>query len=89
MSLSSFLCMLSRETLKGGQRGKGTQRTTHFRALCSLPRKWRQASLLPVPRSTSLGLGFYTPKELGLGSSTSWIFSSHVLSGAVRVFVGS
>ena len=51
----------SRETLKGGQRGRGTQRTTNFRALCSLPRKWRQSSLLPVPCSTSLGLGFHTP----------------------------
>src|SRR5260221_5636986 len=30
MSLSSFLYMLSRETLKGGQRGRDTQRTTNF-----------------------------------------------------------
>jgi hypothetical protein len=38
--------------------------------------------------STSLGRGFHTPKELGLGSSTSLVFYSHMLSDAFGVFAG-
>lgn len=56
--MPSFLCMLSRETLKGGRRSRGTQRTTNFRARCSLPRKWQPSSLLPAPPRPAWDPGF-------------------------------
>ena len=82
MSLSSFLCMLSRETLRGGRRSRGMQRITNFRALCSLPRKWQQSSLLSAPPRPAWDPGF-THQRSSVSAPRPYEYSTPMFSPAL------
>ena len=75
MSLSSFLCMLSKETLKEGQRGRGTQSTTNFlRVLTS-------AEVATIFSSTSTSLN-----QLGIRVLHTKVARSHLVDLVNIVF---